>query len=188
VTDVFSKNHANTEEQQKILSAYQIGVVKDDMDWHFEACLDKKQNVYPIFSKFLEKLHTNEQLQCYECIEDFKKNPTEDTARHIISMFIDADSPKEINLDHYVRQEILQKVRDSLPNPPSSIFNYVSDTLLLQLKSEVYNTFTSSVEFKLWISSRFQSDMMDTMNQFLMDFGQEEENISTHRTGCLCFA
>lgn len=106
-------------------------------------------------------------------IRVFKETESKEVANTIIKEFLEENSPKEINIDPQLRQEIVSKIQEE--SITKNTFYNLEQTLIYQLKTGVYHLFLSSDEFKIWISKDYQKNLLATMSTFMMDFGKEEQ-------------
>lgn len=88
-----------------------------------------------------------------------------------------------MNIDNYLRDEIVVKIKDN--NITKTVFNPVEHMIIYQLKTGVYNLFLNSEEFKRWISTKYQKELLNTMSQFLMDFGGPKDQSEKSNDCCI---
>jgi hypothetical protein len=156
------------------IEKYVIGVAKDSMEFNFNCCMEPKQAVHAVFGKYLQRVHSSELMDCILAIQVFKTNPTMDATVDIIKTYLETNSRCQVNVEESVRLGYIQRVTNST-GIEANVFHGFEEILLLQLRDGSYDSFISSMEFKVWISSRYQSELMDSMAMFLTDFGREEE-------------
>lgn len=189
---MFEKNHKDHKETIKVLEKYFIGDIDDGFLYHFECCLMKTQPVNKIFKNYLKRIHSNgtpftfntlEILECIEAIANFKETLTLEAAEAISKVFLEKESQSEINIDHQIREDILSKIKRTTFQ--KDMFRSLEETLFFELKSGAYNTFLSSDEFKVWISSKYQTELLKTMDSFLIDFGNtKNQKLEEETSGC----
>ncbi|XP_066519617.1 regulator of G-protein signaling 4 [Hoplias malabaricus] len=98
------------------------------------------------FTVFLTSEFSQENMEFWLACEDFKRAPTkqlEAKAKQIFEMYVDIDSPKEVNLDSATRQE----TRRNLEKCDMTCFDEAQNKVFTLMENDSYRRFLRSKLF-----------------------------------------
>ncbi|KAM7387732.1 hypothetical protein PAMP_023952 [Pampus punctatissimus] len=96
-----------------------------------------------VFSSFLRSEFSEENIDFWVACEDYKKNATSELAtraKQIYQQYVEADSPKEVNLDAATREETRRKVESVNP----SCFAEAQKMIYVLMEKDSYRRFLKS--------------------------------------------
>ncbi|XP_026053857.1 regulator of G-protein signaling 13 isoform X2 [Carassius auratus] len=129
--------------------------LEDTQQWSqsLERLLGSKYGL-ATFRTFLKSEFSDENIEFWLTCEDYKKITSSykmsSKARKIFEQFVEAESPKEINIDYQTREEIKRKVRSPTPQcfdeAQKIVYGLMErDSYPRFLRSEMYKTLLESL-------------------------------------------
>ncbi|XP_016105593.1 regulator of G-protein signaling 21 isoform X2 [Sinocyclocheilus grahami] len=129
--------------------------LEDTQQWSqsLERLLGSKYGL-ATFRTFLKSEFSDENIEFWLTCEDYKKITSSykmsSKARKIFEQFVEAESPKEINIDYHTREEIKRKVNSPTPQcfdeAQKIVYGLMErDSYPRFLRSEMYKTLVESL-------------------------------------------
>ncbi|XP_028666847.1 regulator of G-protein signaling 21-like [Erpetoichthys calabaricus] len=113
----------------------------------------------PVFQTFLRSEFSEENIEFWLTCEDFKKikstSKQASRAKKIYEQFIQAESPREINIDHHTREAIRLNVQE----PTMSCFDQAQKIVYGLMERDSYPRFLRS-EIYLTLSGKIQPNQV----------------------------
>ncbi|XP_067314541.1 regulator of G-protein signaling 4 [Pseudorasbora parva] len=98
------------------------------------------------FASFLQSEYSQENIEFWEACEDFKQTSADKMnlkARMIFDQYVDADSPREVNLDSATREQ----TRKNLERCDASCFEEAQSKIFTLMEKDSYRRFLKSKLF-----------------------------------------
>ncbi|XP_051569165.1 regulator of G-protein signaling 4-like [Myxocyprinus asiaticus] len=98
------------------------------------------------FAAFLQSEYSQENIEFWEACEDFKQTSVDKMnlkARKIFEQYVEADSPKEVNLDSATREN----TRKNLESCDASCFDEAQSKIFTLMEKDSYRRFLKSKWF-----------------------------------------
>ncbi|XP_072544428.1 regulator of G-protein signaling 18 [Salminus brasiliensis] len=96
------------------------------------------------FTKFLRTQFSEENIEFWMACEDYKTTESatklQSKAKQMYAVFIDAEAPKEINIDHSTKQTI----QKNIAQPTQSCFDAAQSKIYTLMKKDCYPRFLAS--------------------------------------------
>lgn len=107
-------------------------------NYSLEEVLSSKE-LLPYFRHFLESEHSEENLDFWQSIQDFKDEASMDRANEIFDTYLKSGAEKEVNINF----EIKNTVERNLPFPTYRVFEKAEDSIFQLMKTDSYQRFKS---------------------------------------------
>ncbi|KAL4660125.1 regulator of G-protein signaling 18-like [Arapaima gigas] len=139
-----SGSHENVSPEKKTAKNTNINP-EDALKWgeSFEELLNHSDGV-ETFSQFLRTEFSEENIEFWLACEDYKSTSSEtkllSKAKHIYTVYIEANAPKEINIDYPTKVAIQQNIH----RPTTSCFDLAQKKVYSLMKKDCYPRFLNS--------------------------------------------
>ncbi|XP_067252430.1 regulator of G-protein signaling 21 isoform X2 [Chanodichthys erythropterus] len=133
--------------------------LEDTQQWSqsLERLLGSKYGL-ATFRTFLKSEFSDENIEFWLTCEDYKKITSSykmsSKARKIFEQFVEAESPKEINIDYHTREEIKRNVR----SPTTQCFDEAQKIVYGLMERDSYPRFLRSEMYKTLLESLAADD------------------------------
>ncbi|XP_076150698.1 regulator of G-protein signaling 18 [Alosa pseudoharengus] len=140
-----SGSHENVSPEKKATSKVNSISTDTALKWSdsFEDLLNDSDGV-KTFTQFLRTEFSEENIEFWLACEDYKTTESNTKlltkAKQIYVVFIENDSPKEINIDHSTRVAIQKRIAQ----PTSTCFDSAQGTIYALMKKDCYPRFLKS--------------------------------------------
>lgn len=126
-------NSPKTEDEYEL---YELNIKNQSL----EDVLTSK-DLLPLFRNFLQSEHSDENLDFWESIQDFKDLASMDKCNEIYDMFLKEGAEKEIN----VSLEIKKVVEKNLPFPTYRVFDAAEESIFQLMKTDSFQRFKTKL-------------------------------------------
>ncbi|GAA6101199.1 regulator of G-protein signaling 18 [Tachysurus ichikawai] len=127
------------------------------------------------FTQFLRSEFSEENIEFWLACEDYKSPESsanlQSKARQMYAVFIDADAPKEINIDHTTKQDI----QKNIAQPTPSCFDSAQSKIYALMKKDCYPRFLTS-DIYLSLTKRKVPPAMTRRRSRSFVFSDREDN------------
>ncbi|XP_077415348.1 regulator of G-protein signaling 18 [Vanacampus margaritifer] len=138
-----SGSHENVSQQRKTTSSNISPETALQWSNSFEELMKNADGV-ETFSQFLRTEFSEENLEFWLACEEFKTYDSEkkllSKAKHIYTVFIESDAPKEVNIDYSTKKDI----QTNLAHPSRSCFEAAQMKVYSLMKKDSYPRFLHS--------------------------------------------
>jgi len=129
-------NGTNSPKTEDELESYELNIKNQSL----EDVLSSK-DLLPLFRNFLQSEHSDENLDFWESIQEFKDLASMDKCNEIYDMFLKEGAEKEIN----VSLEIKKVVEENLPFPTYRIFEPAEESIFHLMKTDSFQRFKTKL-------------------------------------------
>jgi len=129
-------NGTNSPKTEDELDSYELNIKNQSL----EDVLSSK-DLLPLFRNFLQSEHSDENLDFWESIQDFKDLASMDKCNEIYDMFLKEGAEKEIN----VSLEIKKVVEKNLPFPTYRVFEAAEESIFQLMKTDSFQRFKTKL-------------------------------------------